>query len=526
MNELVSLKSTCDDDFSVEFEVLPSTKALEGLSAKRKEIENALADVEQQLAVGQVEIDELNIEIGRLTNAADGLDYTIAVACGILTGLLDVFWVGELSIETANAWGDEKAKNMVISIAEKAAKLENPKKDVKFDLQSAVRYLEKKFPIAADKVTNDFGGGIQHHLRDFSHHPTITGLFFSLLTQFTGRVYGTNTQGFFMSVAVDAELIGNSLPEKIFLGVIQWFFHLVSDVAGSSGSIRKGSMGTGLPGPFVSFAKEVSSLPFFRKLNEKGNKEFSVWISKLFNGTLLGKRDENGKVIEAVKFDWRTELGIRHQIGKQAIPIIINECVVRSFYFIRRLTWEIKEKHIRNFADLKKIDANKVLPFRNRTIVRMLTISSGTFTTIDMADAAIHAAIKSGGIKNPAFVANMVLRVNFIGVGRFTIAIGTDVYMGIKRSSKRNERIRLYTRQIGLTNAKVFYKEANMWIAAVDAGEAIDKAYASMEKSMAFYVESMQEMSDNLRSIGIYQPKIQEKNPKVVDDILNILNGG
>ena len=163
-----------------------------------------------------------------------------------------------------------------------------------------------------------------------------------------------------MSVAVDAELIGNSLPEKISLGVIQWFFHLVSDVAGSYGSIRKGSMGTGLPGPFVSFAKEVSSLPFFRKLDEKGNKELSAWISKLFNGTLLGKRDENGKVIEAVKFDWRTELGIRHQIGKQAIPIIINECVVRSFYFIRRLTWEIKEKNIRAFADLKRIDANKV----------------------------------------------------------------------------------------------------------------------------------------------------------------------
>ena len=224
MDELVGLKSTCDDDFSVEFEVLPSTKALEGLSTKRKEIENALADVEQQLAVGQIEIDELNIEIDRLTNTADGLDYTIAVACGILTGLLDIFWVGELSIETANAWGDEKAKNMVIRIAEKVAKRENPKKDVKFDLQRAVRYLEKKFPIAADKATNDFGGGIQHHLRDFSHHPTITGLFFSLLTQFTGRVYGTNTQGFFMSVAVDAELIGNSLPEKISLGVIQWFF--------------------------------------------------------------------------------------------------------------------------------------------------------------------------------------------------------------------------------------------------------------------------------------------------------------
>lgn len=26
------------------------------------------------------------------------------------------------------------------------------------------------------KNTNDFGGGYQHHLRDFSHHPTLIGI--------------------------------------------------------------------------------------------------------------------------------------------------------------------------------------------------------------------------------------------------------------------------------------------------------------------------------------------------------------
>jgi hypothetical protein len=99
-------------------------------------------------------------------------------------------------------------------------------------------------------------------------------------------------------------------------------------------------------------------------------------VSKLFNGTLLSKRDENGKILEAVKFDLRTEIGVAHEIGKQAIPVIINECIVRGFYFIRRFVMEIKANEIKRIGDLGKIDWKKTLPFKNRTIVRMLTISS------------------------------------------------------------------------------------------------------------------------------------------------------
>lgn len=52
-------------------------------------------------------------------------------------------------------------------------------------------FLEKMFPIPSDGNTPDFGGGLQHHLRDFAHHPTMVGLMFSLLTQFTEKSYGT-----------------------------------------------------------------------------------------------------------------------------------------------------------------------------------------------------------------------------------------------------------------------------------------------------------------------------------------------
>ncbi|MCI9067282.1 MAG: M48 family metalloprotease [Lachnospiraceae bacterium] len=154
-----------------------------------------------------------------------------------------------------------------------------------------------EFPIAADKATNQFGGGLQHHLRDFSHHPTPVGLLCSILTQFTGKVYGTDVDGAFQAVELNADgaaLMGKNLHEKMLFGVVNWVFHMASDMAGASGSVMKGSLGTGLPGPVVSLLRELSSTPLFRKMDDKGHREFSVWISKLFNGTLLGERDADG----------------------------------------------------------------------------------------------------------------------------------------------------------------------------------------------------------------------------------------
>ena len=119
----------------------------------------------------------------------------VAVASGVLCGMLDVLWVGEFDLER----GREIASDKVESFVKKSAKLTGCESD---DLGAAVKHLEKLFPIPSDGNTPDFGGGLQHHLRDFAHHPTIVGLMFSLLTQFTYKSYGTNTAGAFIIVDV------------------------------------------------------------------------------------------------------------------------------------------------------------------------------------------------------------------------------------------------------------------------------------------------------------------------------------
>lgn len=511
---------------TVEVEVLPPVD----VNDKRKlEIYNGISEIDEKLSVVSQRVDELNSEIDNLTNHADGIDYTVAVASGIIAGIIDSVWVGEFSIDRANEWGNEKVDNFVVKIAQTQGYDGN-------DLEGAIRHLEEKFPIAADKATNDFGGGLQHHLRDFSHHPTPVGLFFSLLTQFTGNAYGTDVTGVFKVVPVGAtELIGKNFPEKITFGVVKWFFHMVSDMAGSSTSVGKGNLGTGLPGPLVSFLKEISALPIFRNMNEKGYKEFSVWISKLFNGTLLGKRDENGKLIEAVKFDLRTEIGVAHELGRQAIPVIVNECIVRGFYFARKLFTEIRESNVKSVSDLKNINWKNTLPFKNRTVVRMMTISTSTFMAFDIADAAI----RSGG-----FNASCILRINFVGIGRFAIAIGTDIGMGIKKIRKERERSDAISEYIGLANVKVYYRkadllcseaelhkqEANMhsaekeiWQEVQHSSEAMEQLYEQINKTCQYHLYAISEMDKCLDDMELLMPDIDRVNPGLREKMLKRL---
>lgn len=347
-------------------------------------------------------------------NKADKIDYLLAVASGTIAAAVDIFYTGKFSLEEANRWGNEKTNKFVMRIA----KWNGYKGD---DLSGAIKFMEKMFPLAADKNTRTFGGGLQHHLRDFSHHFSLGGLMSSIFTQFTKKVIGTDVDGkLIIENVADDKLIGKDPTEKILFGTVYWFFHMVSDMAGSNATAGNG---TGIPGPIVSLIKEVSSLPFFRD-KKIGDIEFHTWVSKLFNGTLLGKRDEAGKLLKPMKFDLRTEIGVLHEIGKQAVPVLINEALVRSFYFIRRLSDELKREEIKSFNDFKKINVEKILPFNNRTIKRMVTVSSGTLVALDAADAAVRAGLKNG--IHPKFFVDFAVRINVVGVGRFIVACKAD----------------------------------------------------------------------------------------------------
>ena len=269
--------------------------------------------------------DESAVVLEKTDRKATKLDYGVAAASGLLTGVLSILWMKEFSLENAKNLGDEDAKKFVINVARTQGF--NPRNGDSADdvLRKSIAFLENRFPSLGDKLTNEFGCGLNHHLRDFSHHFSVVGLLWSILMQFTGKGYGTDTDGRFIVLPIpDNAAPADKFVRRIINGTITWCFHIISDMAGSSNAPGKG---TGIPGVIGSLLKEASALPLFRNLSINHNDDqisFSQWVSKLFNGTLIRDKDGN-----PLRFDLRAEMGYAKLLIDQAKPVLINECIVR-----------------------------------------------------------------------------------------------------------------------------------------------------------------------------------------------------
>ena len=460
-------------------------------------------------------IAKLDNQIDILTNDADKLDNALAVASGLLCGLVDSFFVGQFSFEDGLDITNDKMEQKIIALAKKHGwdGVKKGERKGQYPLDKAIEFLEGKFKMPSDPLEHRFGGTRQHHLRDFSHHHSIIGLFFSILTQFTGRAYGTDTNGVFKSIPVPKEMIGTDIKKKWAIAVTDWALHLASDMHGSS---KFAGAGAGIPGPIVSLLKVISALPIWGTEphipGEKPNpNSLSLFTAKLYNGTLLGQRDENGKLIP-VKIDLRGEKAIGQQLGKQSIPVIVNDVLVRVFYFIRRLYLALKNNGVHSWDDIVKLNWRKIVPANNRTINHMLLVASGTFVAVDLGDAAIRSAIKCGGCWQK-FVAELVLRVNYPGIGRFFVALGTEGHMEFRRGKLRTERMAVVTELLQVNNIKLFHTQKQMWIAAAQTEEAINELYELAENCGSLIVKCIEDISDDYHSIESYGPGIEIYNP-------------
>lgn len=361
-------------------------------------------------------------ELDPNASPAQARDYVVAAASGTLMGALSVLWQKDINLTEARKFGEEKIQKIVIGAAQRAGlDKEHP------NIADAIRFLEKRFPSVGDKLTAAFGGGLQHHLRDFSHHPSPVGLVCSILMQFTGKGFGTATDGSFLIVDLPAEALkdgmrsGRNSEEKLLYGTLHWMLHLISDMAGSSSTP---GAGTGIPGPLLSFLKEASSLPFFRDLSigyEGKIRTLSQWISKAFNGTLL--KDEDGNPL---RFDLRTEVGLAEQILTQVPAVLANECIVRGFYTITRFVDELKRCDVSSVKDLARINPSRFLPLNSRALTRMLTVASGSFVVVNTAIAAVRTVAEGTASGGVGAVPLFFMRLNYAGIGRFAFALRAD----------------------------------------------------------------------------------------------------
>lgn len=436
------------DDFSVEYTLGIPEKESDGVNLSK-----------EQMFLRELE--EAYDENKRLTNDADNYDYALAVSSGIIAGLIDSLFVGEWNFAKAKKKSNIELNNMIIEFAKKDPRYipwcENPGKNGRRKLRdpnrlaSAVEFLEEKYPLPGDGEWNFENSGVTpntHRLDDFCHHPTVVGMICCILVQFTGEIKYHRADGkeFIMPVTINeyGNFVSDSFYGKIFAGIINWFFtasktlanrkgHLISDIAGSLTSVKKKHAGAGIPGTVMSTLKELSILPCIK------NTSFAENLRKAYQNGIGGKKSQLNlglfnKLFEGAnsKFDMRTEMAVKYEFRRQSIPVIINEIIVRAFYFIRRFIEQAKET-----KSLLDIEWKNLIPANNRTIVRMMTVASTVFCIVDLGDAVIRSGIESYG--NASTLADIIiLRVNFVGIGRFTVAVGTELYM-----DARGERLEM-----------------------------------------------------------------------------------
>lgn len=357
-------------------------------------IETALIYVETEIQ----SLEETIKSVESLRPNCDKLDYALAASSGVLCGIIDIFLVGKPGESPAGNVTDKWFANRTTDFAKLCGwdgKGDDP-------LSSAIKFLEKKFKIPYDQRGAGDAARIifdlnptNHHFKSLGHNPTLLGLFFSILDQFTNQSHFVSGGELISLQNADGkfELRGNSVPAKLFCGFTNWFGHLISDMSGSYGSKGRGM---GIPSPFWAWTNDIIALK--SKLN--------VPVSQFDNS-----------INELALSIYKEGYDIRFQAA-QIIPVFLNEIIVRLVYSIRRLVkyFVTTEKEEHSASAMWKACE----PFSNPTVKRMLTVAHGTFCIMDLGDAAIRAFITGGGTFN---VTEFFLRINIVGVGRFTISL-------------------------------------------------------------------------------------------------------
>lgn len=370
-----------------------------GMSVSKDEFSFATS-IESALISSETEIQSLKETIKSVENLGpncDKLDYSLAASSGALCGIIDIFIVGKPGESPAGNLADKWFENRIIDFAKLCGW--DGKEDVSL---SAIRILEKKFKIPYDqRGAGDAGSTIfdlnptNHHFKSLGHNPTLLGMFFSILDQFTNQSHFISDGELVSLQNADGkfELRGNSVPAKLFCGFVNWFGHLISDISGSSGSKGRGM---GIPSPFWSWTNNIIAIK--RRLN--------ITASQL-----------DKTISELALSIYKEGYDVRFQTA-QLIPVFTNEIIVRFMYSIRRMLqyFQTNEEEEYSASDIWKACE----PFSNPTVKRMLTVAHGTFCMIDLGDAAIRAFITGGGTFN---VTEFFLRLNIVGVGRFTISL-------------------------------------------------------------------------------------------------------
>lgn len=335
--------------------------------------------------------------------------YAVAAACGLLTATLSQVRLTDL-LEIKDKLAEKDIEKYVIM----AARVAGYKKD---DIKGASQFILKK---AVPFMQGHIPSQLLDYFYDLSSNPRLSGLVFSVITQFTGEKYQINEKGKVTKKKVPSYYaIGRYPAEKILYGFLYWVFALAANTAVSKKSVVDDLK---IPKELVGVLREYVDIPLLKKIPENlqdAEVKYSCWIQKLFEDSEIIEVDGTRTAFNLLQLI----MGTAVEAIEESFPVLLNECLFRGFYFIKQLSGAARK--IGSFNELETLDPHDVLPFNNQVVSKMAVIASGTFMAADLACAAIRVLLKTRG-KPKDFVRSLRAEANIAGVGRFILAVGAD----------------------------------------------------------------------------------------------------
>ena len=336
--------------------------------------------------------------------------YAVAAASGVITGALSFVKLTEEQLATINEWKEKNWKSLVIYAAEMIG---CKKKDYK----SASKYLVNQ---AVRRVNVD--GTAKEYMTLLTAHPTMAGLLFSLITQFAEKyIYITESGEIKLNKLPEHYCVGGTNGEKIVAAVMYWLYELAINQAESKRNLIDN---LGLSGELLKKIKAFINLPILNNIpdsREQADIAFSEWLHKIIEGAGTGANCEENENANLVKQLMKIALNL----GSDAFPVLVNECIVRSLYMVIRICEAVKVHRITNISELRAIPATEILPADDRLLSGMCLASSASFVTMNFSVAALKAiaAAKAG---DRDFLPTFISELNIPAVGRLIFACVKD----------------------------------------------------------------------------------------------------
>ncbi len=352
-----------------------------------------------------IKASEANRNLLQYDDKCDKYDYIAAVACGAIGGIIDIFGVGMPKEGILGKWTDQQVDKAVITFAKK---IPSSKEKNISNVQEAIKFLEDEFKVNYDQsITVDelIISPKMHHMMSLGHSPDIVGLFFSILNQFT-MTSSFIADGQLITIESDTfELKGGNFIMKIMCGITNWFGHLMSDIAGSSGNHNRGM---GITMPFYEFFGFCNFGKF--KVGEERKT-----LAEIAQMAFTYQEDKNSPVMS---YDFRFGM-------TQAIPIVVTELTIRLIWALRR--------HFQYHKSFKECIPSS----RNADLRVMILIGNGTLCVMD----GIDAGVKSGGNFLMFF-----MRMNLCAWVRFAVLVLKEVCIRVNLTNDLQRQLDAYQR--------------------------------------------------------------------------------